>query len=110
MRNFVVPITTGIESFYQRHGLHTPDRQYHQRDRTLLVTAGGDSLRDDLFQEKAGKASSREISRSAWERKMGSMDYAEVMLSFYNKKARCPLRWAQLHELQSQRAGAIGKR
>lgn len=39
---------------------------------------------------------------------MGSMGYAEVMLSLYNKKTRYPLRWAQLHELQSQRAGAIG--
>jgi hypothetical protein len=30
------------------------------------------------------------------------------MLALYNKKSRCPLRWTQLHELQSQRAGIIG--
>ena len=39
---------------------------------------------------------------------MGSMGYAEVMLAFYNKKTRYPLRWAQLHELQSQRTGIVG--
>ena len=73
----------------------------------MLVTAFGDNLRDDLFQEKVGKFSAREVSRSARERKMGSMGYAEVMLAFYNKKTRYPLRWAQLHELQSQHTNMI---
>ncbi len=70
-----------------------------------MITAYGDSLRDDLFQEKVGKFSSR-VSRSARERKTGSMGYAEVMLAAYNKKTRYPLRWSQLHELQSQRTCA----
>lgn len=71
------------------------------------TTAFGDNLRDDLFQEKVGKFSAREVSRNARERKMGSMGYAEVMLAFYNKKTRYPLRWAQLHELQSQHTSMI---
>ena len=114
--NCLCAIST-IESIYHRYGLNTLDRTLRLcvaswegepdsltaniiKGIALLVTAFGDSLRDDLFQEKVGKFSSREISRSARERKMGSMGYAEVMLSLYNKKTRYPLRWAQLHELQ----------
>lgn len=109
-----------IEYIFHRYGLNTLDRTLRlcvaawegEQDSltaniikgiALMITAYGDSLRDDLFQEKVGKFSSREISRSARERKMGSMGYAEVMLAAYNKKTRYPLRWAQLHELQSQR-------
>jgi len=61
------------------------------------------NLRDDLFQEKVSKFSSREISRSAREQKMGSMGYAEVMLAACSKKTHYPPRWSQLHELKSQR-------
>lgn len=117
--NCVCAIST-VEAIYHRYGLNTLDRTLRLcvaswegepdsltaniiKGIALLITAFGDSLRDDLFQEKVGKFSSREISRSARERKMGSMGYAEVMLAFYNKKTRYPLRWAQLHELRAQR-------
>lgn len=120
--NCVCAIST-VESIYHRYGLNTLDRALRLcvaswegdpdsltanmiKGAALLITAYGDSLRDDLFQEKVGKFSSREIGRSARERKMGSMGYAEVMLSAYNKKTRYPLRWSQLHELQSQRISA----
>lgn len=109
-----------IEYIFHRYGLNTLDRTLRLCVATwegepdsltaniikgiaLMITAYGDSLRDDLFQEKVGKLSSRELSRSARERKMGSMGYAEVMLAAYNKKTRYPLRWSQLHELRSQR-------
>ena len=95
--NCVCAIST-IESIYHRYGLNTLDRTLRLcvaswegepdsltaniiKGIALLVTAFGDSLRDDLFQEKVGKFSSREISRSARERKMGSMGYAGVMLA-----------------------------
>ena len=121
--NCLCAIST-IESIYHRYGLNTLDRTLRLcvaswegepdsltaniiKGIALLVTAFGDNLRDDLFQEKVGKFSAREVSRSARERKMGSMGYAEVMLAFYNKKTRYPLRWAQLHELQSQHTNMI---
>lgn len=121
--NCLCAIST-IESIYHRYGLNTLDRTLRLcvaswegepdsltaniiKGIALLVTAFGDNLRDDLFQEKVGKFSAREVSRSARERKMGSMGYAEVMLAFYNKKTRYPLRWAQLHELQSQHTSMI---
>lgn len=110
-----------VEQIYEKYGFHTLDRALRlcvsawegEQDSlsanmlkgiALLVTAFGDQLRDNLFKEKVGRFSSREISRSARERKMGSMGYAEAMLTVYNKKMRYPLRWSQLHALQSQRA------
>lgn len=69
---------------------------------SLLITAYGDALRDDQFIERVGKFSPREISRNARERKMGTMGYAEVMLSAYNKKTKYPLPWSRLHSLRSQ--------
>lgn len=109
-----------VEQIYEKYGFNTLDRALRlcvsawegEQDSlsanmlkgiALLVTAFGDQLRDDLFKEKVGRFSSREISRSARERKMGSMGYAEAMLTAYNKKTRYPLRWSQLHALQSRR-------
>lgn len=69
---------------------------------SLLITAYGGALRDDQFIERVGKFSPREVSRNARERKMGTMGYAEVMLSAYNKKTKYPLPWSRLHSLRSQ--------
>lgn len=71
---------------------------------SLLIVAYGDALRDDQFIERVGKFSPREISRNARERKMGTMGYAEVMLTAYNKKTKYPLPWSRLHALRSQGA------
>lgn len=51
-----------------------------------LIISYGDSLKDDMFAEKVGRFSAREISRIARERKAGSIGYAEAMLTLYNKK------------------------
>lgn len=53
---------------------------------THLIVAYEDRLKDDMFVEKVGRSSPREISRIAKERKAGSMGYAEAMLLLYNKK------------------------
>ena len=64
-----------------------------------LVAAYGDSLKDDMFAEKVGRFSPREISRTARERKAGSIGYSEAMLTLYNKKSssRGTLKWAELY-------------
>mgnify|MGYP003589028347 CR=1 FL=1 len=62
-----------------------------------LIVAFGDLLKDDLFKEKVGSFSSRELSRTAKERKAGSYGYAEAMLLAYNKKMKSPLRWSNLY-------------
>lgn len=65
-----------------------------------LVVTYEDSLKDDMFVEKVGRFSPREISRIAKERKAGSMGYAEAMLTLYNKKSGSngTLKWARLYE------------
>lgn len=57
-----------------------------------LIVAFGNVLKDDIFKEKVGKFSSKEIGRTAKERKAGSLGYAEAMLIAYNKKMKSPLK------------------
>lgn len=67
---------------------------------THLLVAYKDSLKDDMFVEKVGRFSPREIGRIAKERKAGSIGYAEAMLTLYNKKSSssATLKWAKLYE------------
>ena len=54
-------------------------------------------MRDDMFVEKVGRFSTKEIGRTAKERRAGSLGYAEAMLLAYNRKMRYPLRWGKLY-------------
>jgi hypothetical protein len=68
------------------------------RGTSKLLVAYGDDLKDDIFKEKVGRCSIKELSRTAAERKAGSLGYAEAMLLVYNKKQRTPLRWSKLYK------------
>lgn len=50
-----------------------------------------------MFVEKVGRYSAKDISRTAKERRAGSLGYAEAMLLAYNRKMRYPLRWGKLY-------------
>lgn len=62
-----------------------------------LIFAYGDALKNNVFKEKLGRVSVKEISRTAKERRAGSLGYAEAMLIFYNKKSHYPLKWETLY-------------
>ena len=62
-----------------------------------LVDTFGEKLRDDVFKEKVGLYSAKEISRTAKERKGGTMGYSEAMLIAYNRKMKRGLPWAELY-------------
>lgn len=62
-----------------------------------LIHAYGDSLKDTIFVEKLGRYSVKDISRTAKERRAGSLGYAEALLILYNKKSHSPLRWDTLY-------------
>lgn len=62
-----------------------------------LVSSYGDALKDDIFREKLGSHSVREIGRIAKDRKVGSMGYAEAMLIMYNKNFKTGLKWSKLY-------------
>jgi hypothetical protein len=64
---------------------------------TRLVVTYGDGIKDDIFKEKVGKCSVKEIIRTAKERRAGSIGYAEAMLLAYNKKMHAALKWSKLY-------------
>lgn len=103
-----------LEYIYEKFGFHTLDRTlrlcigtWEGETNSLtsnmlkgiarLIVAYGDSMRDDLFKEKVGAYSAREIGRTARERKAGSLGYAEAMLIAYNRKMKGGLKWSKLY-------------
>ncbi len=55
---------------------------------TRLVTVYGDKLSDEVFKEKVGSLSLKQLARTAKERRQGSMGYAETMVLVYNGKKK----------------------
>ena len=105
---------SSLEFIYKKYGFHVLDRSIRLcvgawegetgslssgilKGIAILIVAFGDGLRDDVFKEKVGAYSSREISRLAKERKAGSMGYAEAMMIAYNRKAKKGLSWSKLY-------------
>lgn len=66
-----------------------------------LIAAFGDNLKDDIFKEKVGICSVKELIRTAKERRAGSLGYAEAMIIAYNKKMKYPLKWSKLYKIKS---------
>lgn len=64
---------------------------------TRLIVAYGDKLKDEVFKEKVGSMSVKELSRTAKERRAGALGYAEAMLLAYNKRNKAPLIWQNLY-------------
>ena len=62
----------------------------------LLATCGKD-IDENIFKEKLGKYSIKEISRTAADRRAGSLGYAEALLLFYNRKMKMPLELTRLY-------------
>ena len=63
-----------------------------------LIVTYGDDLRDDRFIERIGSFSAKEISRTAKERKAGSLGYSEALLIAYNRRTKNgALKWNRLY-------------
>ena len=62
-----------------------------------FLNAYGDAVKDDVFKEKLGRISIKELSRTAKDRRSGSLGFAEALLISYNKKCRNPLPWDKLY-------------
>lgn len=62
-----------------------------------FLNAYGDEVKDDIFKEKLGRISIKELSRTAKDRRSGSLGFAVALLLFYNKKCRNPLKWEKLY-------------
>lgn len=105
---------SSLEHIYQNYGFHVLDRTLRLcvaawegdaislssgmlRGTAKLVDTFGDNLRDDIFKEKVGSFSAKEIARTAKDRKAGYLGFAEAILLAYNKKMKTPLRWSDLY-------------
>ncbi|WP_373262256.1 DUF6551 family protein [Hungatella hathewayi] len=62
-----------------------------------LISTYGDQLIDEVFIERCGKASIKEISRTAKERRDGSLGFSETLLLLYNKRTRNSLSFEALY-------------
>ena len=108
-----------LEYIYEKYGFHTLDRTlrlcigaWEGETNSLgsnmlkgiarLIVAFGDSLKDDLFKEKVGAYSARDIGRTAKERRAGSLGYAEAMLQLYNRKMKSGLSWTKLYSNKNE--------
>ena len=70
---------------------------------TRLVMCFGDALKDEVFVEKVGGMSIRELSKIAKERRAGALGYAEAMLIAYNKRNKAGLTWQRLYSGSSNK-------
>ena len=110
----VICAVSTLERIYTKYGYHVLDRTLRLCVGTWegdidslggnilagvarMVVAFGDQLRDEIFKEKVGFMSVRQLSRIAKERGAGSLGYAEAMLIAYNRKCRYTLRMTKLH-------------
>lgn len=69
---------------------------------TRLVVVYGDSLDDDVFKEKLGAVSIKQLTRTAKERRPGSMGFAEAMVLEYNGKKRSNANRLQINKLYAK--------
>lgn len=53
-----------------------------------MIVAYGNQLKDELFKEKLGAVSVKSISRTAKDRRNGSIGYAEAMVLIYNGRKK----------------------
>ncbi len=51
-----------------------------------VINAYGDSLSDTMFKDKLSRVSTKELSRTAKDRRAGSLGFSEAIVIFYNKK------------------------
>ena len=69
---------------------------------TKLISVFGDQLNDEIFKEKVGAISVKQLVRTAKERHAGSMGYAEAMLIEYNGKKKNPAQRLSMNKLHAR--------
>ncbi len=73
----------------------------------LLLGTYGDNLREDIFKEKVGRISLRELCRTAREYRNGSRGYAIAMANEYNRKTKYPLHISKLYGNKKRQSVAL---
>jgi hypothetical protein len=112
--NCAVCAITSLEQIYKKYKSHVLNRTLRLlvgawqgdslslsanmlRGVARLIVAYGDLMKDDMFCDRLGKVSAREITRNAKEKREGSLGFAEAILCVYNKKTSGGLRRTLLY-------------
>lgn len=115
----VICAVSTLEQIYQKYGYHTLSRVLRlsigtwEGDMnsfsanilngiTKLISVFGDQLNDEIFKEKVGAISVKQLVRTAKERHAGSMGYAEAMLIEYNGKKKNPAQRLSMNKLHAR--------
>ena len=115
----VICAVSTIERIYKKYGYHVLNRVLRLCIGTWegdtnsfsanilnalakLVSAFGDQLNDEVFKEKVGAISVKQLIRTAKERQAGSMGFAEAMLIEYNGKRKNPAQRLSINRLHAR--------
>jgi len=101
----VICAISTLDGIYKKHGYHTLDRVLRlcigtwegdlnsfsaniMKAIARLITVYGEELNDEVFMERLGDISIKQLTRMAKERRPGSAGYAEIMVIEYNGKKK----------------------
>ena len=62
-----------------------------------MVYAYGDTLREDIFKDRVGLLSVKQLTRTAKERRPGALGFSEAMVIQYNKRCKYRLSLQRLY-------------
>lgn len=117
----VICAVSTLEFIYQKYGYHVLNRVLRLcigawegdinsfsanilKGITKLISVFGDQLNDEVFKERIGAISVKQLVRTAKERQAGSMGYAEAMLIEYNGKKKNPAQRLSINKLHAREA------
>ena len=122
----IICAVSTLENIYTNYGMQTLNRtlrliigawegDLHSFSANILnavaklVSIFGDGLNDDIFKEKLGAVSVKQLTRVAKERKSGCMGFAETMIIEYNSKKKSRANRLSMSRLYSKGySGDIG--
>lgn len=123
----IICAVSTLENIYTNYGMQTLNRtlrliigawegDLHSFSANILnavaklISVFGDGLNDDIFKEKLGAVSVKQLTRVAKERKSGCMGFAETMIIEYNGKKKSRANRLSMSRLYSKSySGDIGE-
>lgn len=116
---------SALESIYDKYGFQCLDRVLRLcvgtwegaplsfsanmlKGISRVINAYGDTVKDDLFKERLSRVSIKELTRTAKDRRAGSLGYAEAIVTFYNKRSRFGLSMEKLYSHKSKKNKETG--
>lgn len=123
----IICAVSTLENIYTNYGMQTLNRtlrliigawegDLHSFSANILnavaklISVFGDGLNDDIFKEKLGAVSVKQLTRVAKERKSGCMGFAETMMIEYNGKKKSRANRLSMSRLYSKGySGDIGE-